>query len=418
MSTVKPTDKVLVNRAGIDHSTPADMSTVKDTDLLLINRAGVDYNCTFADWKNSQKRAPDVGSVTLADVAGGGRFTSTAFPVSATMTDDGLPTSTKKLKAYIEGRLSFTVTPNSDEITKVAGNVLTFAGAKDLANFTVGEGIRQNSAAAHATGIGFDAYISTNLYNTVAEIKANATRVYEVQPHVPVGSLLYYIPTFDVTKLTSPVLLWHNSPRGQGQAGLTVRDATSWRGLWSSCDFTSAGDYERFTIDGSTHSGPQRYGMDALFLVIAQAGVQPGPSRNAFRAPVIDSGIASGVIGSINVAAHTITLSESAGTWGPANAGHYVIGPTKTTPAANIKLYCKLNPAGFVSDLQKTDPGFTAWTPAGTGPYTGKVTFPAKLPSGQPTDADLPPGTTLTVEVEASNASGTDSDKSNTITPT
>ena len=99
MSTVNPTDKVLVNRAGIDHSTPAAMSTVKDTDLLLINRAGVDYKCTFADWKNSQKKAPDVGAVTLADVAGGARFTSTAFPVSATMTEDGIPTSTKKLKA-------------------------------------------------------------------------------------------------------------------------------------------------------------------------------------------------------------------------------------------------------------------------------------------------------------------------------
>jgi hypothetical protein len=54
MSTVQPTDKTLVNRAGVDHSAPADMSTVQDTDLLLINRAGVDYKCTFADWKASQ----------------------------------------------------------------------------------------------------------------------------------------------------------------------------------------------------------------------------------------------------------------------------------------------------------------------------------------------------------------------------
>ena len=83
MSTVNPTDKVLVNRAGIDHSAPADMSTVKDTDLLLINRAGVDYKCTFADWKASQT---SISTPTITSPAAGATnlgktptFTSSAF---------------------------------------------------------------------------------------------------------------------------------------------------------------------------------------------------------------------------------------------------------------------------------------------------------------------------------------------------
>jgi hypothetical protein len=124
-----------------------------------------------------------------------------------------------------------------------------------------------------------------------------------------------------------------------------------------------------------------------------------------------------GTVGSVNTTAKTMLLATSTGTWGPANTGKYVIGPTKSTPAANVKLYCKLDAAGAVSDLQSADPGFTAWTPAGTGPYTGAVKFPATLPSGAAPDTDLPAGTTITVEVQATNTSGSDSAKSNTVAP-
>jgi hypothetical protein len=128
-------------------------------------------------------------------------------------------------------------------------------------------------------------------------------------------------------------------------------------------------------------------------------------------------GDATGTIGKDYVPAdgNALTLSASSGTW---DVGSKVKGPVKTpSGGGTVKLYCKLNAAGAVSDLQSADPGFTAWTPTGTGPYTGTVTFPATLPSGQPPDTDLPAGTTLTVEVEAGNTAGTDSAKSNTITP-
>ena len=57
-----------------------------------------------------------------------------------------------------------------------------------------------------------------------------------------------------------------------------------------------------------------------------------------------------GTVGSVDVTAKTMTLATSTGTWGPANAGHHVIGPTK--PASNVKLYTVLDAAGAVSDLQ------------------------------------------------------------------
>ena len=145
MSTVNPTDKVLVNRAGIDHSAPSDMITVQDTDLLLTNRTGADYKCTFADWKNSQSKPPDVGAVTLADVTGGDRFTSTAFPVSATMTDDGTPTSTKKLKAYVEGSLKSSA--QTSAITKTT--VTDVPGGFSVQQYT------GNGAAQTISGLGF-----------------------------------------------------------------------------------------------------------------------------------------------------------------------------------------------------------------------------------------------------------------------
>jgi hypothetical protein len=121
-----------------------------------------------------------------------------------------------------------------------------------------------------------------------------------------------------------------------------------------------------------------------------------------------DNNAASGFAGMTDSFAKTMVVSGSTGTWS-ANTGNYVKGPS--TPI-KTKLYCKLNAGLTVTDLQSPDPGYTA--AAGTGPFT--VTFPATLPSGNPPDTDLPAGTELTVEVQASNHAGT-STKHQTITP-
>lgn len=125
-----------------------------------------------------------------------------------------------------------------------------------------------------------------------------------------------------------------------------------------------------------------------------------------------DDSAASGTVASVDVSAKKMTMAiGGTGTWGPANTGKTVVGPKK--PSSMVKLFCKLDTSLTVTDLQSTDPGFTAVI--GAGPYT--ITFPATLPSGNPPDTDLPAGTTLTTEVQATNHAGTSDKKSTPITP-
>jgi hypothetical protein len=71
MSTVQPTDTVLIQRGNDLYSSPADMSTAQDTDLLLINRDGVDYSCTVADIRAMNPVLPEL-VVTYLVIGGGG----------------------------------------------------------------------------------------------------------------------------------------------------------------------------------------------------------------------------------------------------------------------------------------------------------------------------------------------------------
>ena len=762
MSAVLPTDKTLVNRAGVNHSASADMSTVQDTDLLLVNRAGVDYKCTFADWKNSQVKPPNSGAVTLADVAGGDRFTSVAFPVSATMTEDGVPTSTKKLKAYVEGTLKSSA--QTSAITSIAPQAPTYqisrslrfngiasltrtsyAGTGTIALWyksdqpntaqTIMAGLPQvtpgnndwnflltTGVTPAAIGSGFKGYLadvqfvdaqtladgdfrnpdgtpkayagtygtngfhlpfsdnstaaalgtdtsgngnnwmpnnfsvsntstdySTGLvaYNSAAGIRTvvNPEYIFDgIEGNYAQGDFVTLPGQFDyilcnfspaLTGVTSVrIKAWDGDNSGtrpmtatvNGQStGVTggngggvrwydltpflggttlsqvklqagaIGGAKEWRsnlhaievngvvlqdpqsgsdslvdsptnygtdtgaggevrgnyatlnpllslystppklmngnldyissrgigttatmgmssGKWY-CEVSitssenmvgiyrgqsapgvhnflgaQAEGYSYYSDSGHKYNGNSHsaYGasytsgdvigiaFDAVNGTLgfykngvsqgtAFSGLTSGPyffafgnaistgSFNfgqrpfAYTAPsgfmplvelpdmvltladntslasfapndavteVGNSDDGTGTVKSVNAAGNTLTLSGLPIGW---DVGSAVKGPPK--PAANVRLYCKLNAAGAVSDLQSADPGFTAWTPAGTGPYTGRVTFPAKLPTGHAPDVDLPEGTALTVEVQATNTSGTDTSRSNTVTP-
>jgi hypothetical protein len=614
MSAVLPTDKTLVNRAGVDHSAPADMSTVQDTDLLLINRAGVDYKCTYLDWKNSQSKAPDVGAVTLADVAGGSRFTSTAFPVSATMTEDGLPVSTKKLKAYVEGTLksaaqssaitsigpqpptylisrslrfdgtaSLTrasyagtgtialwyksdlpntaqtimaglpqVTPGNSDWNFILATGVTpaaigsgfkgyladvqFVDAQTLADsdFRNPDGTPKAYAGTYGTngfhlpfsdnstdaalgtdtsgngntwtvnnlsvaaGAGNDSLVdSPTNYGTDTgaggEVRGNYATwgaTYAGAAGLSNGNLDFLAPAtqnaFGSISFTTGKWYWEITNSGAGLSYIGIMDSTITSAIdtaWGSqarayvsggskFDGTStsygasyaAGDVIGFALDldsntltfykngtsqgvafssgligkewkpfvyGSPGSGCSVNFGQRPFAYTAPSGFKPvvkGPDMVLTLAD--NTGLASfalndavtevgngddgtGTVKSVNAAGNTLTLNGLPTGW---DVGSAVKGPLKAS-GGNVKLYCKLDAAGAVSDLQSADPGFTAWTPAGTGPYTGTVTFPATLPTGSPPDTDLPAGTTITVEVEASNTAGTDSATSNTVAP-
>lgn len=119
LASAQDTDLLVINRAGVDYQCSfLDLSTkAQDTDLLLVNRAGVDYKCSFLDWKNSQKKAPTITSVTLADSPEAGRFTSGTFR-STVVADDGKPAATKGIKAWVQGTLTTKLT-STNAITAV-----------------------------------------------------------------------------------------------------------------------------------------------------------------------------------------------------------------------------------------------------------------------------------------------------------
>jgi len=148
--------------------------------------------------------------------------------------------------------------------------------------------------------------------------------------------------------------------------------------------------------------------------IIGTAGTG-GVARNFIYIAIKDGAtgpapIPSGVVAATDATANTMTLASSNGTWG-VNTGNWVVGPEKSVE--NTRLYTVLDNAGAVSDLQSNDPGFVdqASTPT-------QISFPSTFPTGNAPDVDLPAGTTLTAEVDATNTVGTDSATSNTITPT
>ena len=432
MSTVKPTDKVLVQRGTTVYSAPADMSTVQDTDLLLINRSNTDYKCTYKDWKASQSKAPVIGGATLADSPEAGRFTSGTFATTVTMTENGIPTSTKKLKAYVEGTMTLTVTPTTDKISNVAGNVLTFATAKDL-NYFAANNVVQVITAAGANTKAFrywrlqiesftDAHDPTSAYRFLLMEDGTEFELERSHPNncsdQGTNMMSYIPPTLGSSTLAPGVTYGGASGTGAGKLPkyLMVDFGTPKVVL-------SAGGYNVYSA-AARGAMASLSGSDdqALWTEIARAEIKSDLACGKYyiggnTPPVIVKVV------SVNAGAKQITVSAGGkwkatdGTGDQAAGQDHLHLSTRTITLANVKRFCKLNAAGAVSDLQSADPGFTAWTPAGTGPYTGTVTFPATLPTGHAPDVDLPEGTALTVEVQATNTSGTDTSRSNTVTP-
>ena len=360
----------------------------------------------------------------LANFAAGDAVTEVGNGNDATGTVNGVDTTANTMQfattagtwdvgSAVKGPLktqTITAPLNSDVITNVADNVLTFATAKDLANFAKGDVVKQeNSATVTPTNYSSGTFTGgggmpiTDLFdgNLKTAVGSPATPFTEWKhvsntPITANTSVEYYIAA-----QTAAGAEW-----GVGNGG-TIQHKYTLNGTLPTGWITLPVSSFPYTFD--TFSGKR----DASFIGSGVFAVRVDGAILVDGASINPSG----TVDSVDTTAKTMKLATSTGNWGPANDGHYVIGPTKTVPAANVKLFCNLDAAGAVSDLQSADPGFTAWTPAGTGPYTGTVTFPATLPTGNAPDADLPAGTTVTVEVEASNAAGSDSAKSNTVTP-
>jgi hypothetical protein len=109
----------------------------------------------------------------------------------------------------------------------------------------------------------------------------------------------------------------------------------------------------------------------------------------------------------VSINGNTIGLGTVTGTFQVGEQLLFIATKTSST------LFTTHDATGLVSNLQSADPGFSLV--AGANPY--HLTFPATFPTGNTPDVDLPAGTTLKVEVEASNAAGKATATTNTITP-
>ena len=89
------------------------------------------------------------------------------------------------------------------------------------------------------------------------------------------------------------------------------------------------------------------------------------------------------------------------------------IEATSSTGIASSVRFLVINATGAVTSTQVSDPGFTELGPG----LTQQISFPATFPTGNTPDVELPAGTTLQVEVEATNSVASDTFPSNIITP-
>jgi hypothetical protein len=346
-----------------------------------------------------------VTEVTSTGTAGDATGTVGSVDATAKTITLSATSGTWDVGSQVKGPLktqTVTTTPNSDEIVAVGGTagapILTFKSDKDLAKFAAGDAVKQDSGGTPSsptswpvrTGNSDTAYASatpaTFANNQVVTLKVlnsdpGIRQVLIDTSALPIGWML------NLVGITSPITV-----RTELTDTQFIDNANAW-------------NYENTSSDiqlTAATPGIKRY----VFIGI----LNPVLTTFTFGGNI---GQPRGTVGSVNTTVKTMTLATSHGTWGPANAGHYVIGPTKTGPASNVKLYCKLNATLNVQDLQSADPGYVTMT--GNSPYT--LTWPATLPSGNPPDTDLPAGTTITTEVQATNSSGTVTKTSNTVTP-
>ena len=148
--TVKDSDKFLVTRSKTSYSVETQnlMAELKDDDLMMVSRGGQAYKATGKDIKDSLKpsnKAPVLDSVSLVEDNPGKdpRFTDQEFVGSASLSDDGIPASTKTFDAYVEGKI--TATPLTSEIASSTWNsntaTVVFANATGLDEFEAGDAV-------------------------------------------------------------------------------------------------------------------------------------------------------------------------------------------------------------------------------------------------------------------------------------
>jgi hypothetical protein len=386
--------------------------------MLWVNTAGATpvlqiYDTTSGKWMVAPAHvpvAPTIRSVTVADVAGGGRFTSTSFPVSVDMTEDGQPVSVKSFKAKVAGSLLV-----DNEIGIVESIVNSQRVTRPL----------------HFTATGTPGSNNNNIWdadpNTYSEWAAAGSVVIDFGFPIPITSIRAFC-----TQEWDQVVLYF---RLKDATGATIFDggistialgsAGTLQWLSPQTPIPAGGVYAQKFEFGWQYSAVSNRWIRLGQLEVNGAKVTEGVSwtYDTPQEVVLKAGadFTNFVKGNVVTKKGAPTVSGTAfdvkvpdrklffvGNTAFA-VGDTLLGPPKA--ATGVSRYCVLNGSGNVTGLTATDPGFVAIS----SPY--HITFPATLPDGNPPDTTLQAGVTLTVEAQARNSEGTVTATSTAITP-
>ena len=363
-------------------------------------------------------RAPILGTATLADVTGGARFTNTAFPVVVTVTDAGSPTATMKLRASVFGNMSSTL--ETDTIASKAtttGPVYSSGTQNDPA---LDFGSYGPTIATADWTKAFDGNLTT--FVMMPSFSMGSIKLATPFALPPGGKVEYYVKGVSPTAVFLPSAFYGWSTTSSSSRSYTnITDATTYATpAWHALKpIAGTGDFNGIGMinggrDATFQIGIAAVRIDGVLLtdnMVIDSLVLAGNTN--FASLTVGTMIrgktsnATAEIFSLNAATFTVGIANKTGTFQVGEKLQLSVIRTGVT------LYTVHNAAGLVSSLQSADPGFTAVTTA--SPY--HVTFPATFPTGNPPDLDLPPGTTLKVELEASNPAGRSAATTNVITP-
>ena len=364
-------------------------------------------------------KKPTLEKAVLSDVAGGGRFTSTSFPVVTTVTDAGSPAPTMKLKAYVYGSLPtvFTTSTISSIGTSAIGPVYS-GGPQGTGTQAPIHGDFTHANADWTKG--FDGSLSTAATLT-GDKYWNSIRFTPIQLG-EVNEFCYsQNDTGNGDQYTNGLFYAEidgvRSDHLQG-SGVLLRSTPTWQSIGPGLAGKTLTGWQMKCINANNGNTPTMYmyGFRVSGTIIVDRATKPtltlSGTTNLSNLTVgltVKGATSNATAVVLFVSGAALTIDQVSGTFQVGEALKFTKVMTGTT------LYAVHNSSGAISTLQPIDPGFSVIT--GASPYSHLLTFPATFPTGNAPDVDLPAGTTLKAEVEASNVAGTATVTSNTITP-
>jgi hypothetical protein len=360
---------------------------------------------------------PILGAATLADVTGGARFTSTAFPVVVTVTDPGSPAAQMKLRASVFGNMSSTLETDTIASKATTTGPVFSAGRQNDPVLTTGSGgftvVTADWTKAFDGNLNTFVTLPFNSYNT---IRLGATHTIP-----PGGKVEVYMKGETPGPPFKPSAYAWTTASNSSLGQITIPDATKFAtpGWHTFTQITAGGEFNAVGMLCSGYDAQHSISIGAVRIdgvllsdnmtidSLVLAGSTNFASLKVGSMITGKTSKATAEIFTLNAPAFTIGIANKTGTFQVGEKLQLSVTKTGTT------LYTVHDATGLVSSLQSADPGVT---PVNTA-SSYHLTFPATFPTGNPPDLDLPPGTTLKVELEASNAAGKATATTNIITP-